>query len=342
MQQPIKVGDVFVPGGLPTVTYNPRAGLELERQLHDFLDERRRILSVSGPTKTGKTTMLRNTVTDALWLSGGTIDSLAAFWELVGDKLGVYSGLSQTTGWGEGESGKVGASVGVSKTGVSGDYAVSSERRGEQTRSQTRPIVAVAREALASSPARMLVIDDFHYISAEVQLQIVRNLKDLIFDGLGVIVAAVPHRAYDVVRVEKEMTGRVQQLNVGFWSTDELCAIAKEGFRALNVLDPDMLIGARLADESFQSPHLMQEFCLSLCKENGIREMSGKKPEIQAPPDWPSFFAARSSATSRTAFDLLSRGPRQRTDRKERVLHGGQVTDIYGCGSSGVMQYEAF
>ena len=54
-----------------------------------------------------------------------------------------------------------------------------------------------------------LVIDDFHYIEGGVQLELVRNLKDLIFDGLPVILASVPHRAYDAVRVEREMTGRV-------------------------------------------------------------------------------------------------------------------------------------
>lgn len=331
MESPVRVGNVFVPGGLPTITYNPRAELELELQLHDFLDEKRRILSVSGPTKTGKTTMLRNTVKNGLWLSGGTIESLEQFWELVGDLLGVYTGLSETGGWTQGDETQFGGKLGVSSTGVSGDWSTSSERRADQTRSQTRPIAAIAREALLRASSSVLVIDDFHYIPSDVQLQIVRNLKDLIFEGLGVIVAAVPHRAYDVVRVEKEMTGRVQQLNVGFWSTGELQAIASNGFTALNIEDLKSKVGIRLANESFQSPHLMQEFCLALCKENGLRWRADSPVQIQPPPDWVNFFTARASATSRTAFDLLSRGPRQRSDRKERTLRGGQKTDIYGA-----------
>lgn len=169
-----------------------------------------------------------------------------------------------------------------------------------------------------------------------MQLQIVRNLKDMIFDGLGVIVAAVPHRAYDVVRVEKEMTGRVQQLNVGFWSEDELRAIAVNGFAALNILDSGGKLGARLAAESFQSPHLMQEFCLALCKEANLRQWEVESRVIHAPQSWTAFFTSRSSATSRTAFELLSRGPRQRTDRKERVLRNGKVTDIYGAVLAGI------
>lgn len=45
----VSAGQVFVAGGLPTVTYNPRADLRLEDRLRDYLDERHKILSVSGP-----------------------------------------------------------------------------------------------------------------------------------------------------------------------------------------------------------------------------------------------------------------------------------------------------
>lgn len=132
------------------------------------------------------------------------------------------------------------------------------------------------------------------------------------------------------------MTGRVQQLTVGFWSQEELHAIATNGFSVLKITDSKSSISNRLAHESFQSPHLMQEFCLALCKENNLRQTPPNPVRIKAPADWCSFFQSRSSATSRTAFDLLSRGPRQRTDRKERTLRNGQVTDIYGAVLAGI------
>jgi len=48
---PTTVGKVFVPGGLPSITYNPRDSLKLEERVRDYLDERHKILSISGPTK---------------------------------------------------------------------------------------------------------------------------------------------------------------------------------------------------------------------------------------------------------------------------------------------------
>ena len=55
VMQPVRVGQVFVPGGRPTVTYVPRDELQPERRLDDYLAERHKVLSVSGPTKTAKT-----------------------------------------------------------------------------------------------------------------------------------------------------------------------------------------------------------------------------------------------------------------------------------------------
>src|SRR5215467_7699893 len=89
--KPIKVGDVFVAGGLPSVTYRPRDQFGLESQLQDYLDERHRILSISGPTKTGKTVLVRKVLreSDAIWVHGGSVKSRADFWATIAEELGL-------------------------------------------------------------------------------------------------------------------------------------------------------------------------------------------------------------------------------------------------------------
>lgn len=327
-RQRLTVGSVFVPGGLPTVTYNPRRDLRLEERVTDYLDERHKILSLSGPTKTGKTVLLRSLLDDPIWLSGGAIESMGAFWGVVSDKLAIYTelGVDDSSEDSDSRSWQAGGGIKV----VEGHRAGSSQTSTGRTnrRSRSRPADAAAREALMGA-LRPLVVDDFHYMATDLQLSVVRNLKELVFDGLPVIFAAVPHRAYDAVRVEKEMTGRVEQLQIPFWEKDELLGIAAAGFDALNATDAHG-VSSRLADESFSSPHLMQEFCREVCKANGVRETADSPASLEPPPDWTPFFQSRASAASKTAFDLLTRGPRQRTDRKERHLKDGRVTDIYG------------
>jgi hypothetical protein len=255
-----RVGEVFVVGRLPRITYNPRDDLGLEASLTTYLDDRGTILSVSGATKTGKTVLLRSVAPDAITLSGGAITSADDMWTQVAEQLGLWSEVSRSDSNTDtsGRSWEGGASAGILTGKRTGDSQTSSMQESSLTRRMT-PSVA-ARKALSGS-VHVLVIDDFHYVARDVQLAIVRGLKDLVFDGLGVVLASVPHRAFDAVRVEKEMTGRVTHLNVTAWSADELMEIARLGFAALNLVDPGDKLARRLAEESFASPHLMKEFC---------------------------------------------------------------------------------
>jgi len=82
-------------------------------------------------------------------------------------------------------------------------------REQEETLSRSRPLHAVAKQRLRDRDDTVIFIDDFHYIPPETQLDIIKGVKQLVFDGLRIILASVPHRAFDAVRVEKEMTGRV-------------------------------------------------------------------------------------------------------------------------------------
>ncbi len=118
------------------------------------------------------------------------------------------------------------------------------------------------------------------------------------------------------------------QVPIELWGVDELKEIATNGFKALNVSCKDPVI-RRLADESFGSPHLMQDFCGSLCRLNNVAETITIPIELKEPDSWGSFFRQRASEASKTAFDRLAMGPRQRTERMQRPKIDGGTLDIY-------------
>ena len=107
----VPISKVFVPGGMPTHTYNARLDLKLEARVRDYLLERHKVLSLSGPTKAGKTVLLKAALGDAIWISGGAIDTPDEFWDSICASLSVYTefetsaeltdtGESSTTGGG--------------------------------------------------------------------------------------------------------------------------------------------------------------------------------------------------------------------------------------------------
>jgi hypothetical protein len=332
-----KVGQVFVPGGQPTVTYNPRTELGLESKVRDYLSERGKILSVAGPTKTGKTVLLRNILTGRtlVWLSAGEIESLGGLWDRVNDKLAVATKTTESVAntATKSSSGSLTGNLVVLQSNKGGSQTDSNTQRVATTRERVSSHAAI--EAMRSADA-VLVIDDFHYLNRELQAKIVRGLKEAVFDGLSMIVATVPHRGEDAVRAEKEMTGRVAHLRIPFWTKQELGDIASHGFAALNVSDPDR-VADRLVGQAFESPHLMQEFCLQLGKQNGIVETQAIRQVLSAPEPIDAFFKERCDLMSKEAFERLAGGPRIRgRERRERIVRRGRTdatyaTDIYGA-----------
>jgi hypothetical protein len=330
-----RLPQVFVVGQLPTVTYSPRESKRLQETLNDYLDERGRILVVTGPTKTGKTVLLRRAVADGLWLAGGNIDSAERFWRRIIDETDSYTDESLDAERGEIDTESIATDAGFNPGGVGGrrvrtetGATSQSSRRGKEVQ---RDPAFVAREALLTEDVP-LIIDDFHHIAPEVQRDLVRQLKPLIDRNAAVIFAAVPHRAADIVAAESEMEGRVENLQIGLWELEELMEIAQRGFRDALAVEYDEPLARELAERSLRSPHLMQLLCRELAKTQGIRMTATEPTRLLPPEDWDRFLSdVAEKHTHDGTFRTLARGPQSRSDRIARELRAGGETDIYGA-----------
>jgi hypothetical protein len=331
-----RLAQVFVVGKEPTITYSPRETKQFETILGDYLEERGRILVVTGPSKSGKTVLLRKNVPDAIWLSGGQIADITQFWRQVVDQTGGFTGESKALSRSDAEAIEGGGSVaikpggiGVEAGGKQIDTTTDSSQHGV---SVERDVQSVGRATLQETD-EPLIIDDFHHMSPQLQREVVRQLKPLVDKNLAAIFAAVPHHAADAVMAENEMESRVESLQVGLWEVEELTEISTRGFKeALRVEIPDRL-AAQLAGYSFRSPHLMQLLCRELAKFNDLRQTATASQTVRGPDNWNAFLEeiAVRHTDDQVYIDLV-RGPQSRKDRIERTLKGGgATTDIYGA-----------
>ena len=76
---------VFTAGGQPSVTYVERAELDIERQLARAIAAPNQIVSLSGPTKAGKTVLCRRVLGDRqyIWLEGGQVQTTKEIWDKI-------------------------------------------------------------------------------------------------------------------------------------------------------------------------------------------------------------------------------------------------------------------
>lgn len=325
---------VFVPGGEPEYTYVARTELQLEPKLRAASDNLCKLVTVTGPTKCGKSVLTQKVYprNEHNWVEGGSVDNEEDLWRQVVDNLDLFTYVERTEEEDSGKefSGEVSTKGGIPFIGEVGGKGSSSHNRSRSTGvSNSRDTKPKTRALQGLEGAKgALIIDDFHYLDLDTQASVVRALKGPISRGLPAILIAIPHRRYDAVRVEKEMTGRVENVTINSWQEDELAEIPKQGFPLLNVSTSDEILNTFLS-ECLYSPHLMQEFCRQLCDGHGIEETCFESRRLEDVDSLNALFTQVAEDTSKTIFDRLMKGPRQRSDRNQREFKDGRTGDIY-------------
>lgn len=336
----IRTSQVFVPGGFPQITYIPRDEHQLEARVKSVQDNLSKLMVITGATKSGKTVLVDKVFPQdsSIWIDGGTITDEQSFWDTIIDKLDLYTFSEHTKANNDFVQSGLEASVEGNaflvkgSAVISGAINVGSAEGESHHRNISSKIIATRALQQQLIP---LIVDDFHYISKPIQKTIVRALKAPIMHGLPVIFIAIPNRKYDAVEVEREMTGRIENIEMPVWSETELKGIAYTGFEKLNVQANDELI-AELANAAYGSPFLMQEFCKEVCQQSDITEQESSTQFIPANINIAPIFKSIAEHSGRSMFDKLKRGPRARTDRKPRHMVNGSITDIYGVVMEGL------
>jgi hypothetical protein len=323
------VFDIFVVGGVPTATYNPRADRRLAADLENIAKGRHTLGALHGPTKCGKSVLIVRTLPEATRIDGGDLQNVDSFWFQLASKLGLPADERSSFEYTESTEGSLGIEVGIAPVKVNAGASTGGViKRGREWGSKSLPdrVVEALRERTGT-----VVIDDFHHAPDAVRHDIVRVLKKVLFEGVPVVLASVSHRAFDSVLAEPEMDGRVDMIEVPEWGVDELAAIGLEGFSALNVQVAPKVVN-RLAEEALGSPQLMQLFCRELCLLHGITDEGDGTPVRIDDVDWQAFFAGiarKSPSVSR--LNPIKFGPKERGHQRERMIaNSGNEVDIYG------------
>jgi hypothetical protein len=334
-----KAIEVFTPNDVPTFTYVERATHKFEDRLRDALTVPKVIISLSGPSKSGKTVLVNKVVEshNLIPLSGASIRSTDQLWSKVLDWMSVPTERTVTTGSKlKAElGGKAGGKAGIPLV-VQGKAEAMGSVGGETSREvqevfEVDGLAQVVREISDSSFT--VFVDDFHYIPEDLQKEIGKQIKEAAECGVRICTASVPHRSDDVVRSNPELRGRVVAIDTNYWTDDELEQIAYRGFRELNA-DIAPSIVNRLTAEAFGSPQLMQAICLNFCFESRIDRTLPQQKRIEV--DFVTLQNVLERTSTLTDFSsmisALHSGPRQRgVERKVFSFTDGSKGDVYRC-----------
>jgi hypothetical protein len=337
--KPVSAATVFTPSEYPELTYIVRDNLNLERELKRSLAIKGDVVSVSGPSKSGKTVLIERVIgpDDLITVSGASIRKAQDLWDLVLDWMDVPLSVTTTATKGGSEEvtvgvkGKLGIPFVASGEASAAGTATTSRSNADTEARPRRGMTQVVEEIGGSD--YVIFIDDFHYMPREIQKEVAKQIKAAAGNRVKFVVASVPHRSDDVVRANPELRGRTSNIDLRYWDIADLIAIGEAGFPRLNMLVERETL-KRLAEECSGSPQLMQAVCLGFCYEVDVEHQLVAKTAF--PLEEKHLEKILRKTTSRTDFGgLVSKmhgGPRTRgTERKEFNFIDGSKGDVYRC-----------
>lgn len=313
----LKAENIFKPGAFPEYTYVSRnyenTGISYELRLKQALRTAGCLTSIIGPSKMGKTILCEQVIglDNIVEVSGADFNENTDFWAIIAAKVGLpYMGEITTER--------------ASTEGKSEERDSKSEERDSKSEKYILSKDKIIRYYIENN--KILVIDDFHYASTEMQMKMAQQLKDAIRRELKVVVVSLPHRADDAIRQNADLSGRLSLINIETWKEEDLKKIAIKGFDKLEIKITDN-IAEKLAVECLTSPQLMQYICLSICT---LLE-DEKKQEVNDEILEKAYRFTTINFNYADVVSVLIKGPNPRGQQRKlyRTVDGKEL-DLYG------------
>ena len=306
----LKAEMVFKPGAFPEYTYVSRnyvnTGISYELRLKQALRTAGCLTLIIGPSKMGKTILCEQVIglDNIVEISGADFNENVDFWAIIAAKVGLpYMGEITTE-----------------RSAARGNNKESDSKSEKYVLSKDKVIQYYIENE------KVLVIDDFHYASPEMQMKMAQQLKDAIRRELKVVVVSLPHRADDAIRQNADLSGRLSLINIETWKGEDLKKIALKGFEKLNI-KIENFIAEKLAVECLTSPQLMQYICLSIC----TLLVDAEEQEINVDILQIAYRFTTVNFNYADVVSVMSKGPNPRgQQRKHYQTIDGKELDLYG------------
>lgn len=281
MTDRIKISEVFNGLGMPSITYVSQENGKYETALQKGIEQNGTLCLLTGSSKTGKTTLYKKIFSslckEPLIIRCDSGISADDFWKkpLESVNFDRLTSIQNTSSSESSIGGKLGGNVGWAwLAGLIGEVSLGVKSTTSETEIRqkivSKPSPSHLIPLLKFSNA-ILVVEDFHYLKGNVQKEIFQQWKSFTDEEVSVLVVGTTHHGVDLAYANPDLVGRIQQIDLGRWSTKDLCGIAEKGFSKLD-LTPKHTVINLIAKESSGLPILTQQACGQLFLDKNIHE----------------------------------------------------------------------
>ncbi|MEZ5003949.1 MAG: AAA family ATPase [Chitinophagales bacterium] len=273
------ISDIFKTIGTPRVTYVKRNEGEFEFELTNGLSIPGTLCLLTGPSKTGKTTLYKKVISELkkipltircndemtiedVWrnaLEEVNFDRITKQAESGQIELSsqVKTGMSAGWEW-------LGKIIGEISLGIKGTYSSETVREKILSTPSPKHLIPILKEL-----PYVLVVEDFHYLNDTTKKSVFQQWKDFTDSEVATIIVGTAHHAVDLALSNKDLVGRISHTEVGTWEVNDLKKIVKQGLDELkvNISEPQCQY---IASESVGLPLITQGICARLFLDKKI------------------------------------------------------------------------
>jgi hypothetical protein len=336
MQNPsngLLISQIFPSVGKPTITYVQRNEGENERLLLDGLRSMGQICILTGPSKTGKTSLYKKIVPEIskseLIIRCSKDLTAGEFWSRALQQLDFKRIYEETKSWGInceteiGVDGEFGWSWFAKVTGKFTQKFGGNKNSEDKYQYINAEVSASDLVPLLTKLPVQLVVEDFHYLPYDTQVEIFQQWKQFVDEGVSVLVVGTTHRAIDIARANSDLTGRVRIIETSSWSQNDLKLILKAGFEYLDIKLSNRTLDI-ISEASVGLPILTQQIAHEVCSSKLIRSKEDKpnSPGINLEDVNKAMSTVCTTlyATYDTHYDRLIVGPRKLARKYDTYL----------------------
>lgn len=313
------VSDVFPSSGQPTITYVERDSGIMEKRLRNSISQGGSICLLTGPSKTGKSTLykkvIKETKLEPIIIQCSSKLTVNEIWKQALEKLGhalitsTSEDRTKNLGFSAATSGKDVPNAGV-QIGASHRASINNSL----VYAEFSPHILVP---ILKNSNGILIIEDFHYLSDECKKEIFQQWKQFVDNKVSVLIVGTTHRATDIVNSNIDLIGRTEHFEVGQWQIADLVQIAKKGFEFLKVKVSSEDIEA-LCNEAVGLPIIVQQSCLQILQARNFENIAATRSANlhiyrQDIVSAISAVANFKYGEFKKFYDVLIRGPREKS-----------------------------